>query len=205
MKMFALRATSAGLIAAAAIAFATLTPSATRIEAQAAPAAAVYEIDNVHTSVLFRVMHLNVAPFWGRFNQISGTVTWDDANPAASSIDVAIDAASVDTNNEKRDQHLRNADFFNASEFPTITFKSKTIEAEGEKYKVTGPLTFNGTTKEVTAHFTKTGEGKDPWGGTRIGGEATFTIKRSDFGIKYMPDALGDNVEVIVAIEGIKK
>jgi polyisoprenoid-binding protein YceI len=205
MKLKALRIASAGILAAGAIAFATLTPTATPVVAQAPAVASTYEIDNVHTSVLFRVMHFNVTPFYGRFNKISGGLTWDEANLAGSSIDLSIDAASVDTNNEKRDQHLRNADFFNATEFPAITFKSKSIEKVGTKFAVTGPMTFNGTTKDITVEFEKTGEGSDPWGGYRIGGEATFTIKRSEFGIKYMPDALGEDVKVIVAIEGIKK
>ncbi|MBI1289632.1 polyisoprenoid-binding protein [bacterium] len=207
MKLKSLRIASAGFLAATAVAFATLTPTATTpvVAQEAAASAANYEIDAVHTSVLFRVMHFNTTPFYGRFNKISGSVKWDEANPAGSSIDLTIDAASVDTNNEKRDQHLRGADFFNASEFPAITFKSKSIEKVGDVYKVSGPISFNGTTKDVTVEFTKTGEGADPWGGYRIGGEATFTLKRSEFGIKYMPNALGEDVKVIVAIEGIKK
>lgn len=173
----------------------------------AAPAVAAdtYEIDASHSTVLFRVKHLNVSYFHGRFNKLSGKIVWDE-DPQKIEIAVKIDASSVDTNNEKRDQHLRNPDFFNSKQFPVITFQSTGVKKlEGDHYEVTGDLTFHGVKKSITTKFEFTGAGKDPWGGVRAGGEAVFTISRSDFGIDYMPDGLGDDVRITVAIEGVKK
>ena len=168
-------------------------------------AADTYTIDASHSTVLFRVKHLNVSWFHGRFNNIAGKIVWDE-DPANIAIDVTIKAASVDTNNEKRDQHLRNPDFFNAKQFPVITFKSTGVKKlEGELYEVTGDLTLHGVKKSIQARFELAGAGEDPWGGHRAGGEAVFTIKRSDYGIDYMPDGLGDEVRITVAIEGVKK
>lgn len=161
-------------------------------------------IDGGHSSVLFRVMHKNTAPFYGRFNDVSGTFTLAD-NPADSSFDVVIKTESVDTNNKKRDGHLKSPDFFNAREFPTISFKSTKVE-KGEKdtLKVTGDLTCHGVTKSITIDVVQTGAASGPQGESK-GIEAIFTIKRSEFGMEYGLEALGDDVRVIVALEGGKR
>lgn len=209
------RYVSGGLVAGAAVAALVLaaqfTPTAQAQPAAAAPAAAAaaptkYSVDAVHSAVIFSVKHFNAGYTFGRFNDFTGSIVLDSANPANSSIEVVVKTESVDTANAKRDQHLRNADFFNAKQFPTITFKSTSIKPLGDdKFELKGTLTLNGKTQEITAPFVKTGEGKDPWGGYRVGGEATFSVKRSDFGITYMPDGIGDEVRLIISIEGIKE
>ena len=129
----------------------------------------------------------------------------DPNNPSNSSITLQIKSDSIDTNDAKRDQHLKNADFLNAKQFPVISFRSSKVQKQGSKQcQVTGQLSLHGITKSITANVSKIGEGKDPWGKYRIGVEAKFSFKRSDFGIKYMLGGLSDEVEVTVAIEGIK-
>jgi polyisoprenoid-binding protein YceI len=172
----------------------------------AAQAADTYQIDPVHSSVLFKVRHLNVADFYGRFDDVSGTVTLDPSNAADGSLNLEIKSDSVDTHNEKRNQDLKGPDFLNVKQFPTITFKSTKVENAGnDTYNVTGNLTFRGVTKPVTLQFKKTGEGKGMKDEFRAGGETQFTIKRGDFGMTYMQGAVGDDVTLIVSLEGIKK
>jgi polyisoprenoid-binding protein YceI len=169
-------------------------------------AADTYEVDPVHSTVVFKVAHLGVSNVHGRFNEVTGTVALDEAKPALSSIDIQIKVESIDTNSAKRDQHLKSPDFFNAKQFPVIAFKSKEVKKVGEKlYDAKGDLTLHGVTREVTIRFRRIGEGKDPWGGYRSGGEATFTIKRSDFGMKFMLEGVGDEVQISVGLEGIRK
>lgn len=169
-------------------------------------AADTYELDPAHSHLVFKINHLGLADQFGRFNDFSGTVIVDEKTPAKSKVEVTVKTASVDTNNEKRDEHLRSPDFFNAKQFPTLTFKSTKVEAEGkDTYKVTGNLTLNGVTKPVTFTFKKTGEGKDPWGGHRMGGETKFTIDRTQFGINFMPEGLGKEVTLMLTFEGVKK
>lgn len=166
----------------------------------------VYEIDPVHSVVLLKVKHLGLADAYGRFNEMSGTVRHNAEDPAQSSIEFTVQAASIDTANEDRDKHLRGPDFFNAGEFPTLTFKSTKIEKKGDSdYGVTGDFTVRGVTRPVTFDFEVGGTGKGMQGEERFGGEAEFTVKRSDFGIDYLPDALGDEVEVTVSVEGVKQ
>lgn len=184
----------------------TVAAFALLLSAPAWAAASTFELDSSHSTAIFRVKHLNVSWFYGRFNDITGTMVFDDADPTKSVIDVKIATGSVDTNVEKRDQHLKGPDFFNAAQFPMMTFKSKKVTKKtGNTWAVTGDLQIHGVTKEVTVDFERTGEGKDPWGGTRAGAEATFNIKRSDYGISFMPDGLSDDVRLFVSFEGVKK
>lgn len=172
----------------------------------AAPAADTYQIDPVHSSVLFKVRHLNVTDFYGRFDDVSGTVTLDPANAANDSLNLEVKADSLDTHNEKRDQQSKGPDFLNVKQFPTITFKSTKVENAGDDtYNVTGNLTLRGVTKPLTIEFKKTGEGKGMKEEYRAGGETQFTIKRGDFGMTYMPNVVGEDVTLIVSLEGIKK
>jgi polyisoprenoid-binding protein YceI len=167
---------------------------------------AVYEIDPVHSVVLLKVKHLGLADAYGRFNEMSGTLRHNPEDPSKSSIEFEVPAASIDTANEDRDKHLRGPDFFNATEFPQITFKStKVTKKSDEEYEVTGDFTVRGVTKPVTFEFEVGGTGKGLQGEERFGGGAEFTVKRSDFGIDYLPEALGDDVEVTVSVEGIKQ
>jgi polyisoprenoid-binding protein YceI len=172
----------------------------------AAQAADTYQIDPVHSSVLFKVRHLNITDLYGRFDDISGTVTLDPANAADDSLDLQIKTDSIDTHNDKRNQDLKSPDFLNAKQFPTITFKSTKVEKAGDDtYNVTGNLTFRGVTKPVSLQFKKTGEGKGMKDEYRAGGETQFTIKRSDFGMNFMQGVAGDDVTLIISLEGIKK
>lgn len=164
-----------------------------------------FKIDPVHSSVIFSIKHLGVTDFYGRFNDVSGTVVFDKADPSKSSVEVTVPVESVDTNNEKRDQHLKSPDFFNAKQFPMIIFKSKTVETSGDTYKVTGELTLHGVTKPVTLDIKKVSEAKGMEGEIRGGGQTRFTIKRSDFGMNFMQGALGDDVTVFLSLEGIKE
>ena len=172
----------------------------------AAHAADTYQVDPVHSSMLFKIRHLNVADFYGFFDDVSGTVSLDPANAAGSSLNLEVKTDSIDTRNPKRNQDLKGPDFFNVKQFPTITFKSTKVENAGaDAYRVTGNLTLRGVTKPLALEFKKTGEGKGMKDEYRAGGEAQFTIKRSDFGMSYMQGVLGDEVTLIISLEGIKK
>lgn len=163
-----------------------------------------YEVDDVHSMALFRVQHLGAGQFWGLFNDIKGTATYQAGKSLA--IDVSIDTASVDSGNSKLDQHLSSPDFFDAKEFPSMTFKSVSSEMKSANmWQVTGDLTMRGTTKRITVPVEVTGV-SDTRMGARAGFEAVFSVKRSEFGISYGVEggSLGDDTRVIVAIEGVK-
>ena len=186
---------------------ATLLVSATLVSfaAEFARAAETFEIDGSHTSVLFRIKHLGVSFFYGRFTDVSGSVVLDD-DPANCSMNIVIKSDSINTDSEKRDAHLKSPDFFNARQFPEITFKSTSIKAAGEnQLEVTGDLTLHGVTKPITVTVDRTGSGSDPWGGYRTGLETTITIKRSDYGMKFMLKGLSDEVKLMISIEGIRQ
>ena len=170
----------------------------------AAPAiAATFKVDTVHSTVIFRVKHMNASYAYGRFNNITGSFTIDEKDPAASAFDFTIKVDSVDTANGGRDAHLKKTDFFNAAQFPTITFKSKSVKAAGKgAFDVTGDLTLHGVTKSITVKIENTGMSKGMKGESIAGIETTFTIKRSDFGMKNMLNMVGDDVQVTVASEG---
>jgi polyisoprenoid-binding protein YceI len=170
-----------------------------------ARAADTYKADAVHSSIVFKAKHMNTSYFWGRFNNISGSFALDEQDASQSSLKFQVKTASIDTGNGARDQHLKGPDFFNATQFPTISFTSKSVTAAGnDTYEVTGDLTLHGVTKPVTVKVTKTGAGKGPQGGAIAGIEATFTIKQSDFGMTKMLAAIGDEVFVDVTVEGKK-
>ncbi len=171
----------------------------------AAAAAGSYKVDGTHSSVIFRVKHMNLAPFYGRFNEISGTFDFDPEDASKLAIDVEIKAESVDTNASRRDDHLKGPDFFNAKEFPTISFKSRKASKDGDgRYQVTGDLTLHGVTRPVTLSVEHTGSGKNRRGAGVEGFEVTGTVKRSEFGMSYMLDGLGDEVRLMAGIEGAK-
>jgi polyisoprenoid-binding protein YceI len=164
-----------------------------------------FKIDPVHSSIVFSVKHLGVTDFYGRFNDVSGKVVFDKADPSKSSVEVTIPVESIDTHNEKRDQHLKSPDFFNAKQFPTIVFKSKSVEGTGDTYKATGDLSLHGVTKPMTLEIKRGTDGKGMEGEIRGGGEARFTLKRSDFGMNFMQGGLGDEVTVLLSLEGVKQ
>lgn len=164
-----------------------------------------YTVDPVHSTALFRVQHAGAGQFWGRFNDVNGNVTYTPDKQEHFSFDIDIDLESVDSGNEKLDQHLKSPDFFNAKEFEKMTFKSTEVERLGQNvWDVTGDLTLNGVTKKVIAvvRFTGTAELM----GRRAGFEAEFDIKRSDFEHNYGIEkgVLGDRTRVVVGIEAVK-
>ncbi len=165
-----------------------------------------YTVDKVHSSVLFKVKHANSALFYGRFIELSGDITFDRDTPSKSSIDLTVQADSVRTWNQKRDDHLRSPDFLNAKQFPEITFTSKKVKKIGRNtYQVTGDFTLHGEPKQMTVDVEKTGEGKGPEGNPRIGFHTTFEIKRSAFGMSKYLEMIGDSVTLIVSVEGVHK
>jgi len=173
-----------------------------------APArAASYTVDPVHTSAVFRIKHFNTAFFYGRFDKISGSLEWDDANPDGGKFDIAIAADSIHTGNEMREKHLKGPDFFDVGQHPTIRFVSTSVKKNDDagSYTLEGNLTLHGQTKPVTATLTMTGTGKGRAGEDLIGFEATFTIKRSEFGMNYMLNGLSDDVQLMVGIEAKKQ
>lgn len=165
-----------------------------------------FKLDTTHSWILFKVNHLGLGTAWGSFNKFDGSFALDAEKMGESSVSLTIDAASVDTNNKKRDDHLKGPDFFNAKEFPSMTFTSTKVTGDADAFEVTGTLELLGKKKEVTVAMSKVGEGDDPWGNYRAGFEGSLTIDRTDFGMDYMKDGgLGKEVVVTLAFEGIRE
>jgi polyisoprenoid-binding protein YceI len=177
----------------------------------AAPAA-VWNIDPAHTNVAFKIRHLTIANVKGTFAKFSGTVDIDDQDITKSRIDVTIDTASIGTNVQKRDDHLRSADFFDVATYPTMTFVSRKIVSAGQdKLTVTGELTLRGVTREVVLDVEGLSpEVKDPWGGVRRGASASARINRKDFGVSWNEVleggglAVGEDVAISLEVELVK-
>ena len=167
----------------------------------------VFQVDEVHSFVLFKVSHLGFSNTYGRFIKVSGTIEMDEKNIEKSKVTIKIPVSSLHTHNAKRDKHLRGPDFFNAKQFPEITFVSRILVKKGKKYKLTGTLNLRGQSKEIVGELELMRMGKDPWGTIRTGGEARFIINRKDFKMDYMTgnNGIGEEVEIIASIEGIKK
>lgn len=173
--------------------------------------ATTWNFDLSHSSVNFHVRHLMVSKVHGRFHDWAGSLVIDDADITKSRVDVTIQAASLDTKDEKRDAHLRSPDFFDTEKHPTLTFKSTSVTKQGEgELEVTGDLTIAGTTKSVKLAVETAGTVKDPWGGTRTGFSAKTTINRKDFGLHWNAALeaggvlVGEKVEITLEIEAIK-
>ena len=147
--------------------------------------ASSWTLDASHTSVEFSVKHMMISTVKGRLAEVEGTVTVPGDTPASSSVKVSIKAASIDTRTEQRDQHLRSADFLDVEQFPTITFESTKIDGTKQAFSLAGNLTIRGVTRPITLDVTFEGQGKDPWGGTRMGFSATGAFDRRDFGLVW--------------------
>ena len=171
-----------------------------------AHAAETYKLDPAHTSVVYRIKYSGVTFVYGRFNGPTGTFVYDAASPSKSSIEMQVDANNIDTAVEKRDNHLKSPDFFNAAEHPMVTFKSTSVKKiNSDTYQVTGNLTLLGNSRKLTVNAKHTGSGKDPWGNFGRGFETSFTIKRSDFGMNFMLGGVSDEVEITVSVSGIRQ
>lgn len=158
-----------------------------------------YTIDAAHSEVGFSVKHMVVATVRGNFTEFSGKIMYDENDISNSSVEGVIKTASINTGNSKRDEHLRNSDFFDAANHPEILFKTKKVEKKGDGFVAIGDLTMRGVTKEVALDFEITGKITDPWGNERAGLEARGVINRQDFGISWN-NAL-DNGGVVVSNE----
>ena len=172
-----------------------------------------YQIDPDHSSIQFKVRHLMVSNVKGDFNKAKGSVMIDDSNITNLKVELTIETASVNTGHAKRDEHLRNPDFFDAAKYPTVTFVSKKVMQAGQgKLKVTGDLTLHGVTREITLDVEgPTQEIKDPWGKFRRGATATGKINRKDFGLTWNRAletggvVVGEDVDIYVEVELIKQ
>lgn len=165
-----------------------------------------YAVDTVHSTIIFRIKHLNYSYSYGRFNDITGQFFLDRANPEKSTMKIEVKMSSIDTANADRDKHLKGPDFFNVAQFPTASFKStKITPQDNEQFQVEGDLTICGVTKPVRFVAKMTGEGPSPFGDQRQGFEAQVLIKRSDFNVKYAPQMLGDEVGLTISFEGMRK
>jgi len=172
-----------------------------------------YQIDSAHSAAHFSVRHMMISNVRGDFTKVSGTVLLDAGNPANSSVEALIDAASLNTREPPRDAHLKSADFFDVEKYPELAFRSKSAvpESDGE-LRVKGDLTIHGVTREVTlAVEGPTPEAKDPWGNLRIGATATTKINRKDFGLGWNVALeaggvlVGEEIKISIDIEAIRQ
>jgi polyisoprenoid-binding protein YceI len=175
-------------------------------------ALSTWNIDPSHSAIAFSVRHMVVSKTRGRFTKWTGQLRFDADDPAASSVDVSIDPASLDTADAQRDAHLRSPDFFDVEKFPTASFRSTRVDTHGEdRYRVTGDLTIHGVSKSVVLDVTYEGSGKDPWGGERAGFVASTTIDRRQFGLEWNKALetggllVGEKVELTLEIEAVKQ
>ena len=173
--------------------------------------AETWTVDATHSSMSFSVSHMVVSKTKGGFNDFEGTINFDGKNLAAGSVELSAKIASIDTDDEKRDGHLKGADFFDAEKYPTMSFKSTSVVVgEGSEFKLVGDLTMKGVTKEVTFDCELNGVVDDPWGNTRAGFSAGTTIDRQDFGISFSKtmDAgglmVGNDVSISLELEVVQ-
>ena len=171
--------------------------------------ATTYAIDKDHTTVGFKIRHL-FSYVQGSFNAFEGSLTYVPGEPSQWTVKATIQAASIDTNVEKRDQHLRSKDFFDVEQFPTIEFSStKVTDATPSSAKLHGLLTIHGVQKPVVLDLALHGEGKDPWGNVRSGFTAKTTINRKDYGLTWNQTLetgqllVGEEVEIVLEVEGL--
>jgi polyisoprenoid-binding protein YceI len=174
--------------------------------------ATVWQFDPAHTLVEFSAKHMMFTTVKGRFHGVQGTITLHETNPALSSVDVTIDAASLESGVEYRDNHLRSADFLDVEHYPTITFKSTKVEPEGsDRAKITGDLTIRGTTRQVVLDTELTGRGKNPRGEETIGFDAKTSINRKDFDLNWNVALetggflVGDTIKIEISLEAHKQ
>lgn len=169
-----------------------------------------YNIDTAHSTAHFVVRHMMISNVRGLFRKVSGTILYDPENPAQSSVEATIDAASIATNDDQRDTHLRSADFLDVEKFPAITFRSRSVDlADG---KLVGDLTIHGVTRQVTLDVDgPTAESKDPFGFVRIGASASTKIKRSEYGLTWNAALetggilVGDELKIEIDVSAIRQ
>jgi polyisoprenoid-binding protein YceI len=165
--------------------------------------------DLAHSNIQFTARHMVISKVRGVFSRWNGALDYDEKDPTASSVSVRIEAASLDTHEEKRDAHLRSADFFEVDRFPEITFQSRRVERHAEALRITGDLTLHGVTREVVLDGEYLGAAKDPWGHQRIGFSAKASINRKDFGLTWNQALetggllVGEKIDIAIDVEAI--
>ena len=171
-----------------------------------------WTIDKSHSEIQLSVRHMMISKVRGRFESFSGTVDFNEENPAASAVDVTIDASTINTRDAQRDGHLKSADFLNVEEFPALSFKSKRVEVLGEnKGRIYGDLTIRDISREVVLDAEYTGQAKSPWGTTSAGFSATTSFDRKDWGLGWNQALetggilVGDKVDVSIDLELVKQ
>jgi polyisoprenoid-binding protein YceI len=176
------------------------------IAASAAAQAGTWQIDPNHTAAQFSVRHLGLSTVRGDFTKVSGSATYDPANPAKTVLSATIETASVDTRVDMRDKDVRSDHFLDVEKYPTITFQSKQTKAAGPgKLQILGDLTIHGVTKEVTLDVDgPTDAIKDQWGNQRMGASASTKINRKDFGVNGAAGAVGDEITITIDVELIQ-
>ena len=186
-------------IAALALSTALLSP------AFAAEEKYVIDTEGAHAFVQFRIQHLGYSWLYGRFNDFSGNFTYDEDNPSASRVEVAIKTASLDSNHAERDKHLRGEDFLDVSNYPQAKFVSTGFTEQGDgKALLKGDLTLHGVTRRISIDLEHIGHGPDPWGTYRRGFAGATELKLSDFGIDYNLGPASREVEMILSLEGVR-
>jgi polyisoprenoid-binding protein YceI len=170
-----------------------------------------WNIDLSHSAIHFTARHMVVSKVRGAFNRWQGALHFDEQNPERSKVSVQIEAASIDTREPKRDEHLRSADFFDVEKYPTLSFESTKVEdVGGGRYRITGQLTIHGVTREVVLDTENLGGGKDPWGNQRIAFEASTSVNRKDFGLTWNQALeaggvlVGDKIDISLEVQAVK-
>jgi len=167
----------------------------------AAAQAQTWTLDAAHTSVEFSLRHLAVSTVRGQLDKFEGTLSGDPKKPASLKADMTIQAASINTKVEKRDEHVRSPDFLDVAKFPTIVFKGEKTVTKGKTLEMVGDLTLHGVTRKISIPFTVSGPVVDPWKNNRLGLEGRFVVKRQDYGITSFPGVVGDDLTIDVSAE----
>ena len=180
---------------------------------ETAPAAGTrteWRLDPTHTHVEFSAKHLMISTVKGRITDVAGSIFIDERTPKNSSVEVTLNAATIDTRTDQRDQHLRSGDFLDVEKYPQIRFKSTRIEGDRNEFKLTGDLTIRDVTREVTLNVQFEGQTKDPWGGERVGFSANGKIDRRDFGLTWNMLleggglTVGNDIKISIEVEAVK-
>ncbi|MCA9441400.1 MAG: polyisoprenoid-binding protein [Candidatus Omnitrophica bacterium] len=181
------------------------------LAATPATEAETFIVDQAHTKVGFKVRHLGISSVEGHFDKFEGTIEADPENLEDLVLSATVEVGSVNTGNEKRDEHLRSADFFDVEKYPTMTFKSAKVEKDGDELEVKGELTLHGVTKEIELELEIGGVITDPWGNKRMGLSGSAKIDRQEFGLSFNQILetgqlmVGDEVRIQLEIEAVQK
>jgi len=169
-----------------------------------------WKLDPAHTTVEFSAKHLMITTVKGRITDVAGTIYIDEKNPQNSSVEATLNAVSLDTRTDQRDQHLRSADFLDVEKYPEIKFRSTRIQGDKDSFKLTGDLTIRDVTKPITLDVEFEGETKDPWGGERVGFSANGKIDRREFGLTWNQAleaggvVVGNDVKISLEAQAVK-